>query len=435
MRKLLIQLIVLGSMTFVGMSVHAKEVPLQQLIDETPANGVLKLEGKTYEGNVIIDKPITITGQKGTHIKGDKTKTVIEIDSDSVTLDMMHVSGSGMDQSSHEEYSGIRVIGKHAVLKNISITDVFHGIFLSRADGTTIDHARIVGQNSASLAKQGNGIHIVRANDNVIKNSFIEKTRDGIYVEYSNGNKITNNHVTKTRYGLHYMYSDDNEFHDNDFVGNVGGAAIMQSDSLLLENNNFSFNQGSRSFGLIVQTSREVHVLNNKFYQNQRGLYLEQSTSNTMEGNEFFHNQIGIELWTSSTSQVFFDNIFSKNNTNAVTIGGESFNEWFKNGKGNYWDEPMLDLDRDGFGDEPYEYRSTIGELLQENELAYLFLSSPAIHIYERANSLLGNQEVMTLDKYPRMANGNMHYTPIWSAILIITAVSVFVYVRKRRRA
>ena len=50
-------------------------------------------------------------------------------------------------------------------------------------------------------------------------------------------------------------------------------AAIMHSDHILSENNKFSFNQGSRSFGLIVQTSRDVQILNNEFHLNQRGLY------------------------------------------------------------------------------------------------------------------------------------------------------------------
>src|SRR5690606_6134655 len=130
-------------------------------------------------------------------------------------------------------------MGENAVIKNVKVTDVFHGVYLSRADNSTIDNVTIIGQSSDSLAKQGNGIQIVRSNNNVIQNTYIEKTRDGIYVEYSNNNMITNNKVTETRYGLHYMYADYNEFHDNEFVGNIGGAAIMQSDSLLLENNSF----------------------------------------------------------------------------------------------------------------------------------------------------------------------------------------------------
>ncbi len=54
-------------------SVQAAETnELQELIDNTPEKGVLELEAKTYEGNVVIKKPMTMKGQKGTKIHGDK---------------------------------------------------------------------------------------------------------------------------------------------------------------------------------------------------------------------------------------------------------------------------------------------------------------------------------------------------------------------------
>lgn len=435
MRKILIQLstLIISFLLAVGVA-QAEEKSLQQLIDDTPPEGVIELESKNYEGNVTIHNPITIIGKEGTHIKGNGDGTVIGIESENVTLDTMTISHSGMNQSSEEEYSGVRVMEKNTTLKNLTITEVFHGIYISRADHTVIDNVHITGQKTKSLAKQGNGIHIIRSSENVIENSVIEKTRDGIYVEHANSNQINNNKVTEARYGLHYMYSDYNEFHDNEFIGNIGGAAIMQSDSLLLEGNNFSFNQGSRAFGLIIQTSRDVHVKSNKFYQNQRGLYLEQSTNNTIEGNEFFHNQIGVELWTSSTAHTFFDNIFSKNNSSVVTVGGESFNEWFKNGKGNYWDEPILDLGQNGIGDEPLELKSTLGDLIGESELSYLFLNSPAIRIYEKANSLLGNEDVMAIDEYPRMLERESN-SLLWSGVLILGVIAILLVLRKRRNA
>ena len=169
--------------------------------------------------------------------------------------------------------------------------------------------------------------------------------------------------MTKTRYGLHYMYSNYNSFEGNEFIGNIGGATIMNSDHILLSNNKFSFNQGSRAFGLLVQTSRDIHILKNEFHLNQRGLYLEQSTSNRIEENDFFHNQIGIELWTSSTS-CFVKNNFNKNRIHALTVGGESNNDWYENGVGNYWNMPQLDFDQNLVGDSQLEYTSSLGSLI-----------------------------------------------------------------------
>lgn len=405
---------------------------LQELIDQTPADGVLELENKQYEGNIVIDKPLTLKGHEQTLIKGDKTGNVVELRSEGIVLDTLKIEGSGMSRSSEEEYSGVRVMANDNTLQNITISDSYHGIYLNKTQNTTIKDSHVIGHGVKSLGNQGNGVTIARSSNNTIQNSRFERTRDGIFVEYSNDNIISGNTMTETRYGLHYMYSNFNDFKGNSFIGNTGGAAIMHSDHILLEDNKFSFNQGSRSFGLIVQTSRDVHVLNNEFHLNQRGLYLEQSTSNVIEGNDFFHNQIGIELWTSSTAHVFFKNHFNKNRINALTVGGESNNEWFKNGVGNYWDTPMLDLDKDGIGDEPIEYTSALDQLVEDNELAYMFLSSPAILIYEKLNALLAAQKVMAYDKYPLMVKTESRGLSIILGLLLIALIVAAIYIRKR---
>src|SRR5690625_5024916 len=106
----------------------AASTTLQRLIDEKKAGETLELEAKVYEGNVVIDKPMTIIGQKGTIIQGDETANVVEIESDDVTLDTLEVKGSGMSRSSREEYSGVRVMGNGTVLKNITVKESFHGV-------------------------------------------------------------------------------------------------------------------------------------------------------------------------------------------------------------------------------------------------------------------------------------------------------------------
>ncbi|QBQ06471.1 nitrous oxide reductase family maturation protein NosD [Sporosarcina pasteurii] len=431
-KRLLMLTLVICSFLFASVASAKEEALLQQLIEEVPTGGTLELEGKPYTGNIVISKPITVIGKEGTSIEGDGTGNVIEIRSDGVTLDTLAISGSGMSRSSQEEHSGVRVMANDAILTNLTITNSFHGIFLNKSKNTRMSNITVVGHGADQLGTQGNGIHIMRSSENYIDNSYLEKTRDGIYVEYSHNNFIDNNTMTDTRYGLHYMYSNYNSFKENDFIKNVGGAAIMHSDHIHLENNKFSFNQGSRSFGLLIQTSRDIHVLNNEFHLNQRGLYLEQSTSNRIEGNDFFQNEIGIELWTSSTSHVFIKNQFNNNKVHALTVGGESNNDWFENGVGNYWNMPLLDLNQNGIGDDPLEYSSSLSELVEENELAYLFLSSPAITIYEKANDLLTHQKVMAFDKYPIMSERKpINMTGVGVGIILVSAV-VYVY---RRRA
>lgn len=437
MKKTILVIVVFLSAFIYTTTIHAQANDLQQMIDETPAEETLELEPVTYHGNIKINKPLTIIGQEGTVIQGDNTANVIEIESKDVTLDTLTVKGSGKSRSSKEEHSAIRVMSEYATLKNITITDSFHGVLLNRINHTTIQNLNIIGQQTDSLSEQGNGIHILRSSNIVIEDSYIEGFRDGIYFEYSDDNEINNNTMTKTRYGIHYMYSDYNTFKNNHFVHNVGGAAIMHSDYITLENNQFSFNQGTRSFGLLIQTSREVHALNNDFHLNQRGLLIEHATGNVIEGNDFFKNKIGVEVWASAIGNTFSKNIFSKNTNQVLTVGKNANNQWSDiYGNGNYWEEPMLDLDQDGIGDIPFEYTSSLGELIEKSdELAYLFLDSPAVKVYEKTNDILGNQDVMALDNYPLLIERENNYTIILIVGgLIIIAGTVYYTIKKRRK-
>src|SRR5690625_2101489 len=71
-----------------SLSVSAdQEESLQTLIDDTPANGELKLEGKVYKGNINITKPITIIGQEGTEIHGEGNSSVITLQASDSTID------------------------------------------------------------------------------------------------------------------------------------------------------------------------------------------------------------------------------------------------------------------------------------------------------------------------------------------------------------
>lgn len=437
MKQIVCILISFFTLSFGSVAFAEEDNPLQQLIDEAKPNDTIELEAKVYEGDLLIDKPLTIIGQDGTVIQGTRTGNVIQIESNHVTLQNLEVKGSGMSRDSREEFSGIRIIGNNCTLDHITITESFHGVLLNRIDGSTLTNLTILGKRSESLSEQGNGIHILRSSDNIIENSYMEGFRDGIYVEYSDNNEINNNTMTNTRYGMHYMYSDYNSFTDNEFINNVGGAAIMHSDYIQLKNNKFSFNQGTRSFGLLIQTSREVEALQNEFHLNQRGLLLEHATNNHIEGNEFFQNKIGIEVWASSISNTFSQNIFTKNTNHVLTVGKNAINSWADNrGNGNYWDEPMIDLDRDGVGDIPLEYTSSLGDLIEKSdELAYLFLDSPAVQVYERANAILGNQDVMALDPYPLLLEKEKSNS-LWIAIASVVIFSgvIYAFVRFRRR-
>jgi nitrous oxidase accessory protein len=394
---------------------------LQTVIDSMKEGAVLKLENKTYVGNIVIDKRITIIGSDKTVIKGDKTGNVISIKAPKVKISHLTVTNGSMDRNSSEEYAAIKIYTNGNTVESVKIRHSFHGIYLSQAHHNIIKDNDIKGLGKGEIASQGNGLHIYYANDNKLIHNTIEGTRDGMFFDYAYRNQIYENKISDTRYGLHYMYSDENIFEKNIFTMNTGGAAIMNSNHLKLKDNQFIFNYGNQSFGLLLLQANDNHIENNTFYMNQRGIYLDQATRNLFTHNKIIQNQIGIELWASSNEQIFTLNRISENTIPAISVAGTGTgNKWSKQGKGNDWGSsfPLTDLDQNGIGDFPVTYRSSLHQLLEDQELTNFFLKSPAIPIYEKMNAVLKQDEVMFKDPYPLVASKSHHTILIGLGIL-----------------
>ncbi|QCJ44942.1 nitrous oxide reductase family maturation protein NosD [Bacillus sp. S3] len=407
MKKLTLLIFLFSLFILVKPEKYMAAESLQALIDSMKEGAVLQLENKTYEGNIVIHKPLTMIGSEKTVIKGDGTGNVISVKAPNVKLSKLTVTHGSMNRNSAEEYAAIKIYTNNNTVEHIRIRHSFHGIYLSQAHHNKIRYNDIKGLGKGEIAAQGNGLHIYYANDNLLEHNTIDGTRDGMFFDYANNNHSYENNISNTRYGLHYMYSDENIFKRNIFTMNQGGAAIMNSNQLKLEDNQFIVNYGNQSFGLLLLQANDNYIAHNTFYMNQRGLYIDQATRNTIKGNRMIQNQIGIELWASSNDQSFTMNKLSENTIPAVTLGGQGErNTWSKNGKGNDWGGafPLTDLNQDGIGDFPVIYHSSLHQLIEEQELTSFFLKSPAITIYEKINATLNNDEIMFKDPHPLAA-------------------------------
>lgn len=433
--KTILSLLVLFALILGPYKPGAAEENLQSMINEADTNASIQLEGKTYQGNIIIDKPIKLIGKDGTTIKGDGTGNVISVRAEGVTIENMTVENGGMDRNSPEEYAAIKVHTNGNTLRKIFIKDSFHGVYLSQAHRNTVDQVKVVGTGGGEIASQGNGLHLYYSNESVLSNNEIEGTRDGMFFDHADGNTVQNNKISKTRYGLHYMYSNKNIFKNNIFTFNTGGAAIMHSNELLLEGNQFVFNYGHKSFGILLLSANDNTIENNTFRMNQRGLYIDQATRNTIRGNVISQNQIGVELWASSNEQIFTENNISDNTLPAITLGGTGNNSWSKDGVGNNWGNsfPLLDLDQNGIGDGSAVYQSSIYELIEDNELTYLFLKSPAIIVYEKMNVLLNKNKTMFEDEYPLVSNNDKQGF-LWPALLLVFGLLILFKVKSLKK-
>ncbi|MEH7074808.1 nitrous oxide reductase family maturation protein NosD [Neobacillus drentensis] len=416
----------------------AEDPSLQDLVDQTPKNGILHLQNKTYNGNVVITKPITVKGRSRTSIKGNGTGNVILLKktADGTRLESLRISHSSQNRNSEEEYSAIKVLSDRNVLKNLKISDSFHGIYLSSSDDNELSQVQITGIGGGEIAGQGNGVQLIRSHRNQLKDTVIRDSRDGIYFSYSNDNVVKDVDISHTRYGLHYMYSDNNHFFHNRFHQNIGGAAIMNSKRIELIGNEFSYQQGSRSFGLMLQASDENNVKDNHFYHNQRGLYIDLSQKNRIISNDFHQNRVGVELWASSSNQVFSLNRFFRNILPVITIGGRAKNKWSEGHKGNEWGDTfaLVDLNEDKIGDIPVQYQSSLAKLMEDQELVYLFLPSPSIKIFEKINQFLHRQETVFKDPYPLLSEQQGGFQAGWFLLILFFIMLGMIYVQRRRK-
>ncbi|MDP4162455.1 MAG: nitrous oxide reductase family maturation protein NosD [Bacillota bacterium] len=431
------KLLLLFFFSLVSFSVPEKKwaaESLQVAIDSAKEGAVLTLADHTYKGNIVITKKIEIIGSAHTVIQGDGNGNVISIKAPHVKLSHLTVTHSSMNRNSAEEYAGIKIYSNGNTIDHITISDCFHGIYLSQAHHNTISFNNINGMGNGEIAAQGNGLHVYYANNNTLTHNRIEGTRDGMFFEYANHNSIIANTISGTRYGLHYMYSDANDFEKNVFTMNMGGAAVMNSNSIRMKNNQFVFNYGNRSFGLLLLQANHINIEDNLFYLNERGLYIDQSTGNIIRHNRIIQNQIGIELWASSSQQLFTLNRISENTIPAVTLGGKGTdNSWSLHGKGNDWGStfPLPDLNQNGIGDFPITYRSSLHQLMEGQELTPLFLKSPAIKIYEKINALLQKEDIMFTDPHP-LVTGKGNSIP--ALFLVCTALFAAVILLKGRQ-
>lgn len=377
---------------------------LQQQIDSAPAGAVVELAPGFHEGPVRITKPVTVRGVNGATIRGNGRGSVVWIQSPDVTLEHLHITGSGIDLNS--DNAGVFVQADRAVISGNLIDDCLHGIYVKKAVDCQIEENEILGKEEiqpvqADLAgalrpdisescstqldqnRRGNGIHLWNSQRISVRGNNIRDTRDGIYFSFTNQCSVRDNRVSHARFGLHYMYSDYNFFENNQFTENAAGSALMYSKGLLVRGNVFAANVGHRAYGIVLTAVDSSRFEGNEIRGNSIGLYLELSNLNQFVGNRIHGSYIGARLTGSSDSNKFSRNVLA-NNFHPVEIdsGGAGANAWSLNGRGNRWNQGSeIDLDGNGVGELPHSETDLLGSLRRPFPIAALLSGSPLLDL------------------------------------------------------
>ncbi|MVZ64658.1 nitrous oxide reductase family maturation protein NosD [Sphingobacterium sp. DK4209] len=383
----------------IGPGKHAKTIKAG-IAAAKAGDTVLVHAGVYREGNIIIDKPLTLLGEGNPTLDGQKKFEPLSIKSHAVVIQGFTVKGSG--HSSLDDIAGIKIYNTYdvKVLDNI-LDDNFFGVYSQNCRRLEIRGNKIRAYGKAEQLI-GNGIHAWKSDSLTIVGNEIVGHRDGIYLEF-----VTHTHALKNlsqnnlRYGLHFMFSHDNSYVENTFRSNGAGVAVMYTKNVHMENNKFEENWGDAAYGLLLKDISDSQIINNQFDRNTTGIFMEGSNRIHLEKNNFKDNGWAIKVQASCMDNRFKDNNFLQNTFDVATNGSLSLN-YFEQ---NYWDKyEGYDLDNDGIGDIPFRPVSLFSMLVERYPSAMLLFRSFMVALFDRTEKLLPSLTPEGLkDEKPRM--------------------------------
>ncbi|HNI32420.1 MAG TPA: right-handed parallel beta-helix repeat-containing protein, partial [Chitinophagales bacterium] len=185
----------------------------------SPGDSIIVLKGVYKEGNIVIDKPLSLVGKNLPILDGQKKYEVLSVKSNNVTVDGFVIQRSSV--ATLDDPGGIKVYNSnYVVIQNCILEDNFFGIYIQYGKHCIIRNNKI---KAYGIEEQqiGNGIHCWKSDSLLIIGNKVDGHRDGIYFEFVTGSTIWRNIANNNiRYGLHFMFSNDDAYICNVFKNN-----------------------------------------------------------------------------------------------------------------------------------------------------------------------------------------------------------------------
>lgn len=358
--------------------------PLQDAINKAKDGSIISLNAGVYEGNLLIDKSLTIEGKEdGVVIKGSGDGTVVTITSSFVTLKNLRITHSGQR---HDKLDGAISMVKvtNCEINNVHIDDTLFGIDMQMVNNSKLVNNYITSQD-APIGLRGDGIRLWYSNDNLLENNTLYKSRD-IVVWYSNNNNINKNTATYCRYSLHFMHSGKNYVRDNHFEFNSVGIFLMYSRDTVATNNLIKSSLGTTGMGIGLKDASNIVMKNNTIIYNAQGLYIDRSpfdpgSTNVIDKNKILYNSEAIHFHSQSENNHISQNDFKGNIEDIINDSRD-----VKTSKNifsmNFYDRyEGFDRNKDGIGDTPHKEYQYADKLWLYNENVKFFYGSPVMSL------------------------------------------------------
>ncbi len=355
---------------------------IQNAIDNVSENTTIYVYSGFYNGNITVDKSISIEGKQqelgeGIHtglpiISGNNQNSVFLIYADGVTIENLNITRGNTSYFG----AGIYLSSNDCIIKNNIIFNNKYGVIVKNENNSNLTNNiiqsnkfidNIYGLNlfytletkiesnsftncSISLYGDFPNHFYHEFSNNLINNLplFYATNEESLYI---NGEQkkygeillvncsnsiITNMNISKTTIGTELAFCNHISFQNNTFSHCNVGIYDYQSSTTTLSNNQFRYNKET---GSILYNSTNVEIIHNHYLSNYDGIINEYSYNSSIFNNTFKNNHnIGIYIRSNKNSNIS-QNILELNsggiysyNSNNDTISQNSILENTGNG-------------------------------------------------------------------------------------------------------
>ncbi len=350
-----------------------------------PGDTIRIMPGVYREGNLIIQKPLTVTGVNFPVLDGEDKYEILTIAAPDVSIIGLKFTNTGI--GSINDIAAVKGLeSKRLHIIGNQFENTFFGIYLSNASGCLVENNTL--QSNAEAEHQiGNGIHAWKCDNITIRNNKVSGHRDGIYFEFVTNSMVDHNYSHgNMRYGLHFMFSHHDEYRYNTFHNNGAGVAVMYTVGVKMVGNRFEDNWGSASYGLLLKDIRDSFIEQNHFSRNTVGIYMEGSSRCSFTQNVFDENGWAVKMQANCDGNVYSKNSFISNTFDMATNGSLVLNTVDL----NYWDKyEGYDLDKDGVGDVPFHPVSLYSMVVEKMPAAVMLWRSFLVYLLDRSEKIV----------------------------------------------
>lgn len=362
---------------------------LQAALDAAPSGATLLLAAGSHRGPILIRKPVVLWGPPEAVVRGDDGSTV-RVAADGVTLAGFTVTGSGQRFDMMD--GGVHLSGKDLVVEGLTVRESLFGILAERCARVTLRGNLVLGTGLPAMGLRGDGIRLWETTDSEVADNVVVDSRDMV-VWYSSRNRLLRNEVVGSRYGTHFMYSHGCSVVDSRYVGDEVGVFVMYSHDIELRRNLIADARGPAGIGLGMKEAGNVTVEQCWFLANTTGVYVDNSPLDPDHHNRYAWNVVrfsetAISLHSSTRRSDFVDNDFRDNGA-VVKVGGQGDALECTFARNHYDTYQGYDLDGDGFGDVPFEFRRLSTQLEGRYPELALLHGAPAMGMVDLVGQVM----------------------------------------------